>query len=86
MLGDTPVRQEGRRNIKRATDSGEVETLKGGRALAIMEAVDTVAISQGAGRLCSGGQLLQAGHGSLQTLHQTLHSGKNLGEGRESSL
>lgn len=68
------------------SDSGELETLKRGLALAIVEAVDTVAVSQGAGRLCSGGQLLQAGHRSLQTLHQTLHGGKNLGVGRESSL
>lgn len=72
--------------MKRTTYSSEVETLMRGRALAIVEAVDAAAISQRAGRLCRGGQLLQAGHRSLQTLHQALHGGETLEVGRESSL
>lgn len=44
--------------------------------LASIDAIDTVPISDAAGCLHSDGHLLQAGHRSLQALHQTLHGYK----------
>lgn len=81
MLGGMSVKEKKKGEIiQQTTNLVEIETLKRGRALAIVVAVDKVAISQEAGHVCSGGQLLQAGHRSLQTLHQTLHGSKKTWE------